>query len=52
MREADTARDSEVVLYYCVQCPIWWQEMPEEFGIKVTFEMGDRGVGCAWRLEK
>lgn len=46
------ARDSEGVPYCCVHCPIWWQEMPKEFGIKLTFEMGDRGVGCAWRLEK
>jgi hypothetical protein len=30
-----------------VHCPIWWQEMPKEFGIKLSFEMGDQGVDCA-----
>ena len=52
VREAGTARDSEGVPYYCVHCPIWWQEMPKEFGISLSFEMGKQGVGCAWRLEK
>ena len=52
VREAGTARDSEGVPYYCVHCPIWWQEMPKEFGINLTFEMGNQGVGCAWRLQK
>jgi hypothetical protein len=52
VREAGTARNREGVPYYCVHCPIWWQEMPKQFGIKLSFEMGDQGVGCAWRLEK
>jgi hypothetical protein len=52
VREAGTARDSEGVPYYCVHCPIWWEEMPKEFGIKMTFERAEDGIGCAWRLEK
>jgi hypothetical protein len=52
VRVAGTARDGEGVPYYCVHCPIWWQEMPKQFGIKLTFERGEQGVGCAWRLEK
>ena len=52
VREAGTAHDSEGVPYYCVHCPIWWEEMPKEFGINLTFQMGDQGVGCAWRLQR
>jgi hypothetical protein len=52
VREEGSARDGEGVPYYCVHCPIWWQEMPKEFGIRLSFRMGDQGVGCAWRLEK
>lgn len=52
VREAGTARNSEGVPYYCVHCPIWWQEMPEEFGIRLSFEMGEEGVGCAWKLTR
>jgi hypothetical protein len=52
VREAGTARDSEGVPYYCVHCPIWWEEMPKQFGIELSFEMGKNGVGCAWRLAK
>ena len=52
VREAGTAHDKEGVPYYCVHCPIWWEEMPKEFGINLTFQMGDQGVGCAWRLQR
>jgi len=51
-REGLSAYNSEGVPYYCVHCPIWWQEMPSEFGLKMTFEMGDRGRGCTWRLRR
>jgi hypothetical protein len=26
--------------------------MPKEFGLKMSFHMGDQGIGCAWRVEK
>jgi len=52
IREEGTARDKDGVPYYCVHCPIWWEEMPKEFGLKLTFHMADQGNGCAWRVEK
>ena len=52
VRESGSAVNAEGVPYYCVHCPIWWQELPREMGIEMSFEIGEQGVGCAWRLKK
>jgi len=52
VREEATERSKEGVPYYCVHCPIWWEEMPKEFGLKMSFEMGNQGIGCTWRTKK
>ena len=52
IREEHTGLNSEGVPFYCMHCPIWWEEMPKECGLKMSFHIGDNGVGCAWRAEK
>ena len=52
IREVGSARNADGVPYYCVHCPIWWEEMPKHFDLKMTFHMADQGDGCAWRVEK
>jgi len=52
VREEGGERNKEGVPFYCVHCPIWWEEMPKEFGLEMSFHMGDQGIGCAWRVEK
>ena len=52
VREVGSATNAQGVPYYCVHCPIWWEEMPRELGLKLTFHMGDQGIGCVWRVEK
>ena len=52
VREEQGACNGNGIPYYCVHCSIWWDELPSEIGFKLTFHMGDKGIGCAWRLEK
>ena len=52
IREGHTARNSEGVPYYCVHCPIWWEEMPKELDIPMTFHPSEDGENCAWKLKK
>ena len=52
IREGLTARNSEGVPYYCVHCPIWWEEIPKEFSIPMTFHPSRDGDDCAWKVRK
>lgn len=52
IREGQTARNKEGVPYYCVHCPIWWEELPKEFNIPMTFHPSVNGDNCAWKLRK
>ena len=52
IREEGTERSKEGVPYYCVHCPIWWEEIPRELGVKIYFDMDDQGNDCAWRAKK
>jgi len=52
IREGLTARNQAGVPYYCVHCSIWWEEMPKEFDLKMTFHRSEDGNNCAWKLQK
>lgn len=52
VREVGSAVNDEGVPYYCVHCPIWWEEMPQELGLNMSFEIGEQGIGCAWIVKK
>jgi hypothetical protein len=52
VREVGGERNKEGIPYYCVHCPIWWEEMPKEFGLKMSFHIDDQGNDCAWRVKK
>ena len=52
IREGEAEFNEEGISYYCVHCPIWWEEIPKEFGLDMSFEIGDQGIGCAFRLKK
>ena len=52
VREGLSGRTKGGVPNYCVHCPIWWEEMPAEMGIRMSFQMDDQGQGCTWRLKK
>ena len=52
IREGQTARNQEGVPYYCVHCPIWWEEIPKEYDLKMTFHRSENGDNCAWKVRK